>query len=320
MSEPAPPRSDKRDWERLLKGDRRLLSRAITAIEKDRVEAREVMAAVHDHLGGAHVIGVTGAPGTGKSTLISAYIGALRERGLRVAVIAVDPSSPFSGGALLGDRIRMSSHDNDEGVFIRSLASRGHLGGVSKATWRVVDLVDAAGFDVVIVETVGTGQSEVEIMEVAQTVLLVCAPGLGDDVQAVKAGILEIADIVVVNKADLPHADRTAGQLQDAMALTARDGRVVSIVSTIATNGTGIRELVDAVSRHHARLPAEHRNNAARSRMRRLIAITAADIARERINSLANPRLDALCHAVHEGEVGIEAAALEILERVFAPG
>jgi LAO/AO transport system kinase len=213
----------------------------------------------------------------------------------------------------------MSSHSDDEGVFIRSLASRGHLGGVSKATWRVVDLMDAAGLEVVIVETVGTGQSEVEIMAVAETVILVCVPGLGDEIQAIKAGILEIADIVVVNKADLPLADRTAGQLREALAMSARDKRLVPIISTIATDGTGVGELIDAASRHHAELPADVRDNARRTRMRQIISIAAADLARERIDALGDPYLDALCDAVHEGEVGIEAAALEVLRRALAP-
>jgi LAO/AO transport system kinase len=188
------------DWiEHLLAGDRAALARAITAVENETAEAPLVLKAIRPALGRASVVGFTGAPGAGKSTLVSAYVAELRRRNLGVGVVAVDPSSPITGGALLGDRIRMTAHATDPGVFIRSLASRGHLGGLSRTASRVIDVMDAAGKDVVLVETVGAGQSEVEIADVADVRVVVLAPGLGDEIQAIKAGILEIADILVVN-------------------------------------------------------------------------------------------------------------------------
>ena len=196
------------------------------------------------------MVGITGAPGAGKSTLISALLRELRARARRVAVLAVDPSSPISGGALLGDRVRMSEAGADEDVFIRSVSSRGHLGGLSRTAGRIIDVFDAAGFNVVIVETVGTGQSEVEISRFADTNVVVCPPGLGDEVQAIKAGILEIADVLVVNKADLPSAARTVRDLKIAPGLRHHVGWKVPVLSTVATEGEGIAALVDALDAH----------------------------------------------------------------------
>ena len=199
---------------RLLAGQTAALARAISIVERDGPTVSALLKAIQPHLGRAIVVGFTGPPGAGKSTLVNAFIGEMRGRGRTVAVAAVDPSSPITGGAVLGDRIRMAEHTMDAGVFIRSLASRGHLGGLSASAARVADLMDAAGFDVIVLETVGAGQSEVEMAEMADVRIVISAPGLGDDVQAIKAGILEIADILVVNKSDLPLAKRTVGQLQ----------------------------------------------------------------------------------------------------------
>ncbi|PZP93609.1 MAG: methylmalonyl Co-A mutase-associated GTPase MeaB [Variovorax paradoxus] len=201
----------------MLAGDRRAVAHAITALENDSPAAMGIRASVGAHVGRAHVIGITGPPGGGKSTLVSALIKQLRARGHTVAVVAVDPSSPFTGGAVLGDRIRMGEHQADEGMFIRSLASRGHLGGLARAAGDVVDVFDAAGFDTIIVETVGAGQSEVEVTRIADTRLVVCPPGLGDDIQAIKAGVLEIADAFVVSKSDLPDAQRTENELRSML-------------------------------------------------------------------------------------------------------
>ncbi|RLA22978.1 MAG: methylmalonyl Co-A mutase-associated GTPase MeaB, partial [Gammaproteobacteria bacterium] len=197
--------SPNKPWlDRLLNGDRAVLSRAISVLENETNEASAIIRGIYPHIGKAMVVGFTGSPGVGKSTLVNRYIKLLCEKGLQVGVIAVDPSSPLSGGAILGDRIRMATQEHLENLFIRSLASRCHVGGLSRATARVVDVMDAAGMNVIIIETVGAGQSEVEIAEIVATKVVVCSPGLGDDIQAIKAGILEIADVLVVNKCDLP--------------------------------------------------------------------------------------------------------------------
>ena len=236
----------------LLAGERRALARAISAVEHNAPAAGAIAAGIAPRLGRAHVIGITGAPGAGKSTLINALLGELLRRGLRIGVVAVDPSSPLTGGAVLGDRVRMGEHGADERVFIRSVASRGHLGGVSRSTGAIVDLLDAAAFDVVIVETVGAGQSEVEIIGIADTRIVVCPPGLGDSVQAIKAGILEIADILVVNKADLPAAETTAHDLAEMLRLRTQGRGGVAILRTIATEGEGMAALADAAHAHAA--------------------------------------------------------------------
>jgi len=232
-------------------GDRSAVARAITAVENGHADAAALLAALEGDLGRAHVVGITGPPGAGKSTLIAALVGECTRRGRRVAVVAVDPSSPLSGGAVLGDRIRMSEVAVAEGVFVRSVASRGHAGGLASATRGIVDLMDAAGFDPVIVETVGAGQSEVAIAALADTSVVVTPPGLGDDVQAIKAGILEIADVLVVSKGDSPLASATVRDLKDMLRLRARRGAwTVPVVLTAATRGEGVAELLDVAARH----------------------------------------------------------------------
>jgi len=236
--------------EGLLAGNRRAIARAITAFESDAPEAAAIAAAIAPRLGRAHVIGITGAPGAGKSTLINALLGELLARGKKVGVVAVDPSSPISGGAVLGDRVRMAEHGSHENVFVRSVASRGHLGGLSRATSRIVDVMDAAGFDTIIVETVGAGQSEVEIAKIGDTRIVICPPGLGDGIQAIKAGILEIADILVVNKGDSPLAARTARDLQEMLHLRRASAPKVAVLVTTATTGEGVPALVDQIAEH----------------------------------------------------------------------
>jgi len=226
-------------------------------IENDRPGTAELMAEFDRHTGRAHVVGITGAPGAGKSTLVHALLGALLARGQRVAVVAVDPSSPLSGGAVLGDRVRMGEHGAHPDVFIRSLAARGHLGGLSPAARAAVDVFDAAGFATVLVETVGTGQSEVEIMSVADTKIVVAPPGLGDAVQALKAGILEIADVLVVSKCDLPGAEATARDLLDMLRLQPRVAAPawqVPVQRVSAASGAGVAELVELILAHGAAL------------------------------------------------------------------
>ena len=236
--------------ERLLRGERRALARLLTRVEDGSVDRlREVVKLLHPHTGNAMIVGLTGSPGVGKSTLTSALVGEWRERGKRVAVLAVDPSSPFSGGALLGDRVRMQDHVLDEGVFIRSMASRGHLGGLSWATPQALLVLDAAGFDVVIIETVGVGQAEVEIASTADTTVVAVAPGMGDAIQAAKAGILEIADVFVVNKADREGADRTVRELREMQKLGHGEW-LAPILRTVASSGDGVAELADGIEQH----------------------------------------------------------------------
>ncbi len=232
-------------------GDRAAVARAITEIENELPGATRILAGLAADRGRAHVIGITGAPGAGKSTLINAMLRECTIRGQRVAVVAIDPSSPISGGAVLGDRIRMSDAAASENVFVRSLASRGHPGGLSRTTRRIVDLLDAAGFDTVLVETVGAGQSEVAIAALADTSIVVCPPGLGDDVQAIKAGILEIADLLVVSKGDSPLAARTVRDLKEMLSLRShREGWKVPVLLTTAARAEGIADLVDAAAAH----------------------------------------------------------------------
>ena len=243
--------------ERVLSGDRRALARLVTLIENEAPEAREYLAEIYPQSGRAQIVGVTGSPGAGKSTLVTQICRELRQRDLRVGVIAVDPSSPFTGGAILGDRIRMQELSGDPQVFIRSMASRGSLGGLAASTRDVARALDAAGYQVVIIETVGAGQAEVEIVRAAHSVLVVTVPGMGDDIQALKAGILEIADIFVVNKADRPGADQAAAELRMLLSLVAKQPKSsdvwrVPILKTSAAQREGITEVVDALFAHRA--------------------------------------------------------------------
>ncbi|QNN58781.1 methylmalonyl Co-A mutase-associated GTPase MeaB [Diaphorobacter ruginosibacter] len=259
-----------------LEGDRRAIGRAISALEDGGASAYAIRQATAARQGRAHVIGVTGPPGGGKSTLVSAMIRGLRERGMTVAVVAVDPSSPFTGGAVLGDRIRMGERQSDDGVFIRSLASRGHLGGLATAAADVIDLFDAAGFDVVIVETVGAGQSEVEITRFADTRIVVCPPGLGDDVQAIKAGILEIADVFVVTKADLPDSRKTASDLRAMLALRKDQCHLPPVLQVVATSGDGVDKLVEVLLQRPER-GKRHAVDGAQEAYRQLSGFIAQD-------------------------------------------
>lgn len=288
-----------------LRGDRAALSRALTAVETGDGAAR-ILSAIQPAIGRARTVGITGSPGAGKSTLINKLIGVLRARGESVAVVAVDPSSPLSGGAILGDRVRMTDHQIDDGVFVRSVASRGSFGGLSINTARLMDVFDAAGYDWVIVETVGAGQSEVEIADLAETTIVVCAPGLGDDVQAIKAGILEIGDIIVVNKADHPHADTTIEQLRSGIALR-RHNHDVEVLPTVAISGDGVAALADALAGRE-RDPARRH---ALERIRKLIARSAGRRLERRL--MADPSIDDLCRRVQAGELDPESASAELV-------
>jgi LAO/AO transport system kinase len=237
-------------------GDVRAVARAVSIVEDGRPEAPALLGALFPHAGRALVLGVTGPPGAGKSTLVDRIAARLRETGRTVGIVAVDPTSPFSGGAILGDRIRMQAHAVDPGVFIRSMATRGHLGGLAAATGHVLTVLAAAGKDVIVVETVGVGQDEVEIVGTADVSVVVLVPGLGDEVQALKAGIMEIADVFVVNKADREGADRLVTQIESMLSLAAPGAARPAIVQTVATADQGIAELLDAVEAFRARAEA----------------------------------------------------------------
>lgn len=235
-------------------GNKRAAARLISAVERGGEEARSVLTQCWPMTGGAKVFGLTGPPGAGKSTLANALVTCWRKKGLRVGVIAIDPTSPFSGGAILGDRVRMSDLTLDEGVFIRSMGTRGQLGGLSPASAGAIHVLDACGYDLILVETVGVGQSEVSVMEQADLVLVVNVPGLGDDVQAIKAGILEIGDLFVVNKADRPGAERTANELRNMLSLGEEGKRELPVLLVSAVQGQGIEELCAETERQCRRL------------------------------------------------------------------
>jgi len=235
----------------VLKGNRRSVARLMTAIENEDPESRAAISQLYPHTGNAYIVGVTGPPGSGKSTLIGQLAKQYRKLRKNVGIIAVDPSSPFTGGALLGDRIRMQELSADEGVFVRSMATRGSLGGLARSTVDLVNVLDAFGCDIIFVETVGAGQSEVDVIKLADVVMLVMVPGLGDDIQAIKAGIMEIGDIIAVNKADRENAERTVLEIREAIELdTEQKEWIPPIVKTIATSNEGVEELVKKLEEH----------------------------------------------------------------------
>ena len=288
--------------ERACAGEARAVGRLISLVEDASPQLREVMAALAPRTGTARIVGLTGSPGVGKSTTTAALVTAYRAAGKRVGVLAVDPSSPFSGGALLGDRVRMQDHATDTGVFIRSMASRGHLGGLAWATPQALRVLDAAGFDVVLVETVGVGQAEVEIASNADSTVVLLAPGMGDAMQAMKAGILEIADLYVVNKADRDGADNTVRDLRNAMSQGdgPHAGWRPPIVKTVAASAQGIGDVIAALEDHHAWLESsgelQRRRTARAAAEIEAIAITAL---RERLGDLhGGTALDDLAAAV----------------------
>ncbi|TMW72137.1 methylmalonyl Co-A mutase-associated GTPase MeaB [Alteribacter natronophilus] len=247
--------------ERILKGELRALARGITHIENDHPEKQALLTTLFSRTGEAHVIGITGSPGAGKSSLVNGLIKVWRKEGKTVGVVAVDPTSPFSGGALLGDRVRMRDHEEDEGVFIRSMGTRGSLGGLSEACKDAIRLMDASGLDLVIVETVGVGQSELDIMKVADTVALVLYPSGGDVIQAFKAGIMEIADLFVINKADLPGVGQLKGEVEDLLHLTAEQKQwKPPIVETVSIEGKGMEETVRLLNSHYHHLSESGEN------------------------------------------------------------
>ena len=323
----------------LLAGNRRALARTITLVENDGPDAHAALAALYPRTGQAHILGVTGAPGTGKSTLVNALAKAYRRRGFTVGIVAVDPTSPFTGGALLGDRVRMRDLSGDPGIFIRSMATRGSLGGLAQATADVILALDAAGFQRVIVETVGVGQAEVDIASTTHTTVVVEAPGLGDEVQAIKAGVLEIADILVVNKADREGADKTMTALHmmlgmgmryanhhgrtmavDGVAAVEPAGWTTPIIKTVALRDTGVDELLEAVEAHRTYLleSGEMQQREEDRAHTSLIHILQASVLRRLNSRVSGDHLHRLVAEVANRELDPYSAADQLLPAVLS--
>ncbi|MBC7095888.1 methylmalonyl Co-A mutase-associated GTPase MeaB [Thermococcus sp.] len=309
--------------ERMFKGDKRATARLITLVENDEEKAREIVKKIYSKTGRAYIIGITGPPGSGKSTLVDKLIKKARDEGNIVGVIAIDPTSPFTGGALLGDRIRMQRHSTDPGVFIRSMATRGSLGGLAKATNDAIKILDAYGCDVIFVETVGVGQIEVDIVKTADTVVLVTVPGLGDDIQAIKAGLMEIADIFVVNKADKEGAEATMFELELMLDLEKdkwqKSGWRPPVVSTIAFTNKGVDELWGAINEHR-----EFLLNSGKIEEKRkfrvgeeIKAIVSSKIARKIGEKMGEDDIAVLIEMIAKREIDPYSAADLVLEKVL---
>ena len=303
--------SDNPTLERLQSGGRKSLARAITIVENNLDGRRDILTAISENLGNAHVVGVTGPPGVGKSTLIDACIPAIRKLDRTVAVLAVDPSSHTSGGAILGDRVRMAQHAQDDGVFIRSVAARGHLGGLSATAMNIINLFDATDWDTIIVETVGTGQSEIEISELADTTIVVESPGRGDEVQAIKAGLLEIADIVVVNKADLAHSDSTMSDLRQAISLR-HTAKSPLLLKTVASSGEGVAELIENVCQFGDQLSKSDRLTSKFEKVQKLVARNLGESVEREFRDADNEVISQLIWRIFVGELDTRQIAKEV--------
>ncbi len=314
----AAQKSDAKLAERLLAGDKRALAKAISLIENDEPAGWELVREVYPSTGRARIIGLTGPPGVGKSTLIGALTAEMRKANREVAVLSIDPSSAFTKGALLGDRIRLSDHFLDAGVFIRSMASRGALGGLSEATLQAALLMDASGKDDVFIETVGVGQAEIDIVDHGDTVVLVLMPGSGDSIQALKAGVMEIPDVIVVNKADHPMTDTMIREIRGVLSLGPSGPWRVPIVRTEATKGEGVAELAERISEHRAHIEAEGTLEERRARNLRneVLELAAARLRRSLEAGVADdPAIAELLDRVVRRELDPASAASEILER-----
>ncbi|MDQ3630777.1 MAG: methylmalonyl Co-A mutase-associated GTPase MeaB, partial [Actinomycetota bacterium] len=303
--------------ERLLAGDKRALARSITLVENDDPEGWDLVRQVYPETGGATMVGFTGPPGVGKSTLIGALTAHARKADRQVAVLSIDPSSPFTKGALLGDRIRLTEHFLDSGVFIRSMASRGSLGGLSEATLQTALLMDASGKDDIFLETVGIGQAEVNIIDHADTVVLVLMPGAGDSIQALKAGVMEIPDVIVVNKADHPLTDTMIREIRGVLSLGPQNGWRVPILRTEASRGEGIEELADQIDAHRAHIEEEGTLSERRRRnlMNEVVALAANRLRRRLEESIGeDERVQALLDEVVARRLDPATAATKLLD------
>ena len=303
---------------RLLAGEKRALARAISLVENGDPAGTELVSELYPRTGKARIVGFTGPPGVGKSTMIGALVKELRTRDRRVAVLSIDPSSPFTRGALLGDRIRLSEHFLDEGVFIRSMASRGALGGLAEATLQAALVMDAAGFDDVLLETVGVGQAEIDVVDHADTVVLALMPGSGDSIQALKAGVMEIPDVIVVNKAEHPLTDTMVREVRTALSLGPSGDWKVPIIKTVASDGRGIPELLDAIEEHRAHVEETGTLEERRARNLRseVLGLAAARMRRELELRIAEDESVArLLESVVRRETDPASAAAELLER-----
>jgi LAO/AO transport system kinase len=307
-------------YRRILDGDVRAAARLMSMIENGSPEAKAVLKSLSAHTGSAYIIGITGPPGSGKSTLTDRVTEQLRKQGKTVGIVAVDPTSPFTGGAILADRIRMQRHSLDPDVFIRSMATRGHLGGLARATNDVVDVLDAAGKDVVLIETVGVGQDEVEVVGTAHTCVVVSVPGLGDEVQAIKAGVLEIGDVFVVNKADREGAGRTATELEMMLHMAPDTGGwAPKVYKTVATTGEGVQELVAAVHEHKAFLDERdlRRQKGRRRSERAFLALLEETLTARVLRRIQkNGDMDDLIRRIADREIDRYTAVEEIIDRI----
>jgi len=306
---------------RVLKGDARSIARLITFAENSSPEAIGAMKDIHPHAGSAHVIGITGVMGSGKSTLICELTREYRQQGLEVGIIAIDPTSPFSGGALLGDRVRMMELATDDGVFIRSMGTRGMLGGLTSAVYDVVEILDASGKDVVIVETVGVGQAEVDVIKIADTTLVVLVPGLGDSIQTIKAGIMEIADIYVVNKADRADIDQTIAEIESLIDIACiNKDRKTPVLTTVAKENKGVVELIDEINKHKEYLKKSKMFEAQR---RKRYEAELVEIIRKRLMNLIfdeskfKSKIESLIDRISKKELDPYTAADEILGKIL---
>lgn len=304
----------------VLKGDVRSIARLITLVENDSSDAIESMKKIHKHTGRAHVIGVTGVMGSGKSSLIFELAYSYRKQGKKVGVIAIDPTSPFTGGALLGDRVRMMDLSADDGVFIRSMGTHGMLGGLTSAVYDVVEILDAAGMDIILVETVGVGQAEVDIVKIADTTLVVLVPGLGDSIQTIKAGLMEIADIFVVNKADRSGVEQTVAELESMLDISCKTDRRIPVVKTSAKESIGISDLLDEIENHMTYL---RKSKVFETKRRKRYEAELTEIIRKRLmgfifdESKLKKKVEFLIDQISRKELDPYTAADEILGKIL---